>query len=598
MQKLGRYDLVRVLGKGSMGLVYEGRDPNLDRRVAIKTIRVENLTAEEAADYEIRFRTEARSVARLHHPNVVTVFDSDRDADVAFLVMEFVEGDDLKQHLDRGEVYNLGQTVGIMSDLLAAMDYAHRQGVVHRDIKPANLLIEPSGRLKLTDFGVARIQDSADATRTQGSMVGTLKYMSPEQVQGWPIDGRSDLFAAGVVLYQLLTNKRPFDGASDFDVIKNIVGETPLPPSHFTPGLPPALDAVVLKSLEKSRDQRFASAHEFHEALVGAIQSETDQNIAPEAKTVAIRRLGPVAPMGEASSGSQVTQEAELVYWKDIKDSSDVEDFYSFLRRFPSGIYADLAKRQLKRLKIGSDGSSASSTSTLRVPRPPNPAGNDDVTVVSPVTEALAAPAAPPAPIASEVVGDKEETSPAHAPKKRTAWIAAAVAAVAVLAVVAFGVDRETATESAKAPEAALPIEEVMPSTASAPAPTASVATTPASAPVQPRATAAVATKAPVAGAAPVKSEVASDAAAVKATAAKPKAVTAGSKAVESPNAPKSADATAPADPRVPCEGRWFLSYQVCMSKECAKPSTAQHPVCVERRAQERTNLERAQTGN
>ena len=141
MKKLGRYDLLRVLGKGAMGLVYEGRVPNLDRRVAIKTIKVENLTAEEAADNEMRSPTKARSAARLQHPHIVTVFDSNRDGDLAYLVME------------------------------------------------------PSGRLKLTDFGVARIQDSGYATRTQGSMVGTLKYMSPEQVKGQPIDARSDLFA-------------------------------------------------------------------------------------------------------------------------------------------------------------------------------------------------------------------------------------------------------------------------------------------------------------------------------------------------------------------------------------------------------------------
>ena len=190
LKKLGRYELIRVLGKGAMGMVYEGRDPNLDRRVAIKTIKVENLTAEEAAEYEVRFRTEARSAARLQHPNIVSVYDSDRDVDVAYLVMEFIQGDDLKHHLDKGDVYTLEQTLGIMSDLLSALDYAHRQNIVHRDIKPANLLIETSGRIKLTDFGVARIQDSGDVTRTQGSMVGTLKYMSPEQVQGQPIDSR------------------------------------------------------------------------------------------------------------------------------------------------------------------------------------------------------------------------------------------------------------------------------------------------------------------------------------------------------------------------------------------------------------------------
>ena len=154
LKKLGRYDLIRVLGKGAMGLVYEGRDPNLDRRVAIKTIKVENLSDEAAAEYEVRFRTEARSAARLQHPNIVSVYDSDRDGDIAFLVMEFVQGDDLKHHLDKGEVYTLAQTLGIMADLLSALDYAHQQKIVHRDIKPANLLMQASGRIKLADFGV------------------------------------------------------------------------------------------------------------------------------------------------------------------------------------------------------------------------------------------------------------------------------------------------------------------------------------------------------------------------------------------------------------------------------------------------------------
>jgi serine/threonine protein kinase len=223
LKKLGRYDLIRVLGKGAMGLVYEGRDPNLDRRVAIKTIKVENLSDEAAAEYEVRFRTEARSAARLQHPNIVSVYDSDRDGDIAFLVMEFVEGDDLKHHLDKGEVYTLQQTLSVMTDLLSALNYAHQQKIVHRDIKPANLLVQASGSIKLADFGVARIQNSGDATRTQGSIVGTLKYMSPEQLEGRPIDARADLFAAGVVLYQLLTSQRPFDGDTDlFNTVYNI----------------------------------------------------------------------------------------------------------------------------------------------------------------------------------------------------------------------------------------------------------------------------------------------------------------------------------------------------------------------------------------
>ncbi|MFL6694977.1 MAG: serine/threonine-protein kinase, partial [Ramlibacter sp.] len=209
-RKLGRYELLRVLGKGAMGVVYEARDPNLDRRVAIKTIMVDDLAPGAAAEYEERFRTEARSAARLQHPNIVSVYDSDRDGNTAFLVMEFIEGDDLKRHLDRGDRHDVQQALRLITDLLAALDFAHRQGVVHRDVKPANLLIEPGGRLKLTDFGVARI--AGEATRTQGSMIGTLKYMAPEQVQGQKIDSRADLFSAAVVAYQLVTGVRPFDG--------------------------------------------------------------------------------------------------------------------------------------------------------------------------------------------------------------------------------------------------------------------------------------------------------------------------------------------------------------------------------------------------
>lgn len=390
LKKLGRYDLISVLGKGAMGLVYEGRDPNLDRRVAIKTIKVENLSEEAAAEYEVRFRTEARSAARLQHPHIVSVYDSDRDGDIAFLVMEFVDGDDLKHHLDRGELYTLEQTLGIMGDLLSALEYAHRQSIVHRDIKPANLLIETSGRVKLTDFGVARIQDSGEATRTQGSMVGTLKYMSPEQVQGRPIDARADLFAAGIVLYQLLTGKRPFDGDTDFSTIQQIVGHTPAVPSSFNPKLPVAIDAVVAKALAKSRDQRYANAQDFLAALQAAAREAADTKVLPPAvppgpgsnSTWTSTLLAGEALVGLQSGTSadipMVTQELELVYWKEIKESMDVEDIQGFLAKFPSGIYADLARRRLKKMGVpggeDSDIGRRLGTGTLIVPRP---AGQD-----------------------------------------------------------------------------------------------------------------------------------------------------------------------------------------------------------------------------
>jgi eukaryotic-like serine/threonine-protein kinase len=392
IQKLGRYELIRVLGKGAMGLVYEGRDPNLDRRVAIKTIKVENLSEEAAAEYEVRFRTEAHSAARLQHPNIVSVYDSDRDGDIAYMVMEFIQGDDLKHHLDEGALYTLEQTLGIMQDLLSALEYAHAQSIVHRDIKPANLLIEKSGRVKLTDFGVARIQDSGEATRTQGTMVGTLKYMSPEQVQGRPVDARADIFAAGIVLYQLLTGKRPFDGATDFAIIQQIVSHTPVAPTIYNTQLPPAIDVVVSRALAKVREQRYATAKEFVAALQAAAREATDPTVVPPVSPrshgmpgangtwTATMRAGealvgtqPGLQSGSGVGQSTVTQEIELVYWKDIKDSMDIEDLQGFMAKFPSGIYADLARRRLRKLGVGggdeSNIGSSFGTGTLVLPR-------------------------------------------------------------------------------------------------------------------------------------------------------------------------------------------------------------------------------------
>ncbi|MFM7331978.1 MAG: serine/threonine-protein kinase, partial [Brachymonas sp.] len=261
---LGRYDIVRVLGQGAMGVVYEGRDPNLDRRVAIKTVRVVGMATTEIAEYEQRFKTEARSAGRLQHPNIVSVYDSDTHVDAtgqtAYIVMEFVQGEDLKHFLDSGKRFSLEQTAYMMADLLAALDYAHKHKIIHRDIKPANMLLTKEGRIKLTDFGVARITDSGEATKTSGGTVGTLKYMSPEQVAGKGVDSSSDLFSAGIVLYQLLTGVRPFDGEGYLDIVSKIVKEDPTPPSQIVGALPPSLDSVVAKALAKSKLDRFADA--------------------------------------------------------------------------------------------------------------------------------------------------------------------------------------------------------------------------------------------------------------------------------------------------------------------------------------------------
>lgn len=646
LKKLGRYDLIRVLGKGAMGLVYEGRDPDLDRRVAIKTIAVDNLSQEAAAEYEVRFRTEARSAARLQHPNIVSVYDAGRDGDIAFIVMEFIQGDDLKNHLDKGKLYTLEQTLAIMSDLLAALDYAHRQNIVHRDIKPANLLMDAAGRVKLTDFGVARIQDSGEATRTQGTIVGTLKYMSPEQVQGWPVDARADLFAAGVVLFQLLTGKRPFGGATDFAIIQQIATHHPAAPTYFNPQLPPALDVVVALALAKSRDQRFASAQAFDAALQAACREAPDRTLTPTAGSPGPGRnatwtatLRPDEALVGVQSGtsagvSTVTQELELVYWKDIKDSNDVEDLEVFLAKFPSGIYADLARRRLRKLGALTGDLSGGDSGTGT--------GSGSTTVIVPVTAAVAADIAlektvfmtrtaasdsPTLPGAMPARHDNTVQVPASVPplasavplakaadaaptSRRLAW---ALVGMVMLAGIGLGFKllpgsrapsvrpSALAAEASAAGRATAPEKLEKPLGASAPS---------APAPVVPAPVAqadAAATSAPPA-AAKASAALASAAARklakeqqAKLAQARLAAAAVGVDAAHSSAGPateRAAPAAArekAANPRQACEGRALIGFQICMAEQCAKPAFAHRPVCVQRRAMEQQRRESEQ---
>ena len=640
--KLGRYDIVRVLGKGAMGLVYEARDPNLDRRVAIKTIKVENLSAEASADYEARFRTEARSAARLQHPNIVSVYDSERHGDTAYLVMEYVQGDDLKQHLDGGKRYSLEQSLGIVRDLLSALDYAHRQNIVHRDVKPANLLVEASGRVKLTDFGVARIQDSGEATRTKGSMVGTLKYMSPEQVQGLSVDARSDLFAAGIVLYQLLTGKRPFDGEGEFAIIHQIVSQQPAAPSSINPQLPAALDAVVARALAKQREDRFASAQEFALALQEASGQAPDPTIVPPFSFGDQRAGGSLGSSGSRSrggsasgtgrtadaSGATVTQELELVYWKDIKDTDDPSDLRGFLDRFPAGIYADLARRRLRKLEGAESGDPSSTRTAVVAPAAPPAAVSDqatqgvpadtEATLVSPrsgVPDAGEAPPAPAQDVERVPPAAPPDPPPAHLPAQapRPMGSKVVLGLVGLLAVAGL-VAVMRSGDAPEGGEAALPLGAASAPAAlpaSAPVAEAPAAIPAAPAPSDPQATEVAGPKQPSAAASRAGATASSR------TAASPRAAGASSAPVAPatgvappaanpvPAAPAAATALAPrpANPKAPadpkptqelsgpaqaCEGRVLLSYQACLSEQCAKPAFARLPLCVERAANER----------
>jgi serine/threonine protein kinase len=373
IEKLGRYDIIRVLGKGAMGVVYEGRDPNLDRVVAIKTIRVQTLTPEAALEYEGRFRTEARSAARLHHPNIVSVFDSGQDDGIAYLVMEFIQGEDLKQHLECGARFSVRSSIVMLHELLMALDHAHRQNVVHRDIKPANMMMEVTGRIKLTDFGVARIQEPNETNLTQvGGAVGTPKYMSPEQAKGLRGDSRSDVFSAAVVLYELLTGTLPFNGENQFVVIHQIVGHEPTAPSSLNPEVPIAMDDVIARAMAKNPDERYATARDFAVALRAVAQqmnattgsfgadvgAELGQFLAnrPALAPASLRdgsSTGIFAPSLEVALNSTVNHEAELGAWSAVRESTDPQDFLSFLLSFPAGIYARRAQDRVYQLGAG-----------------------------------------------------------------------------------------------------------------------------------------------------------------------------------------------------------------------------------------------------
>ena len=262
-QRIGKYRLDGLLGKGAMGVVYRALDPLIERTVALKTVRRDLGNEEQAAEIIERFRKEAQAAGRLMHPNIVAVHEYGEDDEIAYIAMEYVDGTPLSALIGERPC-PLPQALDWFSDLLAALDYSHAHGVVHRDIKPANLLVTRDGRIKISDFGIARIESS---TMTQtGAMLGTPSYMSPEQFRGEAIDGRSDLFSAAIVLYQLLTGQRPFSGSAA-TVMQQVLNHTPAQPSSLNAALPPGLDAVVMRGLAKEPGQRHATARAFQLAL-------------------------------------------------------------------------------------------------------------------------------------------------------------------------------------------------------------------------------------------------------------------------------------------------------------------------------------------
>ena len=274
--QLGKYEVRREIGRGAMGVVYEAFDPSIGRAVAIKVFRPGTSVAASADEMDARFRREAQVAGRLSHPNLVVVHEfgeaTVEGTVVPYIVMELVRGTDLKALLASRGRLTLAEIARVMNDLLAALQHAHERGVVHRDIKPGNLMLcDDDGRLKVADFGIAKTADS-ELTRT-GELLGTAAYMSPEQVTGAPVDLRTDIYAAGVILYQLLTGEPPFSGGSTTSVIQKILNQEPVAPSVLNVTIPRALDAVVQQAMAKKPAARFASAAAFARAITAAIDA-------------------------------------------------------------------------------------------------------------------------------------------------------------------------------------------------------------------------------------------------------------------------------------------------------------------------------------
>ncbi len=309
LSQIGRYKILGEIGRGAMGIVYEAKDPALDRSVALKTIILSD-DAEGREDYHKRFFLEAKAAGKLTHPHIVTVHDFGEQGDLAYMAMELLEGTELRARMLKGMI-GTAEAVDIAAQVAEGLGYAHERGVVHRDIKPSNIMLLARGQVKITDFGIARMRASDMKTST-GVVLGTPRYMSPEQVGGSPVDHRSDIFSLGIVLYEMLTRASLFGGNDTPQILHNVVTHEPVAPSRINREVPPLLDFVVARALKKDPAVRYQDTYELAADLrtclaelggrkaASAKDADEDEDVTKTVKLDATTKETPSAPAAGA----------------------------------------------------------------------------------------------------------------------------------------------------------------------------------------------------------------------------------------------------------------------------------------------------------
>jgi serine/threonine-protein kinase len=268
---IGRYNINDEIGRGAMGVVYSAHDPNLDITLALKVLRKDRLTSES---FVRRFMAEARALGRLDHPEIVRVYNVDQDGEEVYIAMEFISGEPISSLMKKQQQFSPEAIVDFGARMADALDYAHRKGIIHRDVKPSNIICTTDGKLKITDFGIAHIEDPAGVEETQaGEILGTPAYMSPEQVLGRPVDGRSDLFSLGIIMYEMATGTRPFQGQGMNAIFTAITNNTPTSINSINQNIPKPLSDAIMKCLNKDPEARPTDGRTLATALRSSISA-------------------------------------------------------------------------------------------------------------------------------------------------------------------------------------------------------------------------------------------------------------------------------------------------------------------------------------